>query len=190
MHRCWIGLFSGLLLKISFTALLFLSLNFTIQAQDSLNVVFPNGDSVVYAVEFKDRDSLNGVVKAVFSQDTSVVAYKGSFINGKPNGPFLFYYPSGTYRQTLIYGYGELHGDYTVYNDNGSVIKKGKFKNGVKHGYWIDVENKLIGRYYKGKRHLSWKIKNASGKGVKERWTYFNGVLKRGDPNSAELLDL
>ena len=101
MHRCWIGLFSGLLLKISFIALLFLSLISTMQAQDSLNVVFPNGDSVVYAVEFKDRDSLNGVVKAVFSQDTSVVAYKGSFVNGKPNGPFLFYYPSGTYRQTL-----------------------------------------------------------------------------------------
>ena len=159
-------------------------------AQDMLKVKLPNGDSIGYSVMFKERDSINGSVRAVFAADTTITAYKGSFVNGKPNGVFLYYYPSGKYRQTMINGYGRLHGDYTVYNEDGGVIKKGKYRNGLKYGYWRDLDKNIIGRYYKGKRHLAWKITNSKGRGVKEKWVYFRGVLKRGDPKSAELLKL
>jgi antitoxin component YwqK of YwqJK toxin-antitoxin module len=158
--------------------------------QEVLKVKFPNGNSIDYAVVFKELDSLNGKVHAVFAADTSVTAYMGSFVNGKQNGVFLYYYPSGSYHQTCIYGYGNLHGDYTVYNEEGKIVLKGQYKNGLKHGYWRDLDKNLIGRYYKGKRHLKWKITNPKGRGVKESWVYFRGVLRKGDAKTAEMLRL
>ncbi len=159
-------------------------------AQEVLKVKLPNGDSIEYTVVYREQDSLNGKTHAVFAADTTVTAFRGSFINGKPNGAFLYYYPSGRYYQTCIYGYGNLHGDYTVYNQEGSIILKGQYKNGLKHGYWRNLDENLIGRYFKGMRHLTWKITNSNGKGAIEKWAYFRGVLKKGDAKSAELLRL
>jgi len=159
-------------------------------AQDMLKVKFPNGDSIGYSVVFKERDSINGRVRAVFAADTTITAYKGSFVNGKPNGVFLFYYPTGKYRQTFVYGYGKLHGDYSVYNELGAIVKKGEYRNGLKDGYWRDLDQNLIGRYFKGMRHLTWKITNSNGRGAIEKWVYFRGVLKKGNAKSAELLRL
>jgi len=171
------------------TILLFVQVPYLL-AQGVLKVELPNGDSIEYMVVFKERDSINGRVHAVFAKDTSVSAYKGSFVNGKPNGAFLFYYPSGKYCQTFIYGYGKLHGDYAVYNRQGDIIKKGEYRNGLKDGFWRDLDKNLIGRYYKGKRHLKWKITNPKGRGAKESWVYFRGVLRKGDAKTAEMLRL
>lgn len=159
-------------------------------AQTDMKVTFPNGDEVTHSVFFVESDSVNGRVKAVFASDTSRTAFIGHFVNGKPNGRFLYYYPNGKYHQTMIYGYGNLHGDYTVYNKKGGITKKGIYKNGLKHGYWKDRVNNLIGRYRKGKRHLVWKITDDSGKKTYERWFYRNGKLKRGDQKSADKLEL
>lgn len=155
-----------------------------------VKVTLPNGDNFSYTIIYKEYDSLNGNIIAVFFGDTSVVAFKEGYYNGKPNGVFLYYYPNGNYRQTMVYGYGELHGDYTVYNDFGEVIKKGKYKDGLKQGYWRDLTLNLTGRYHKGERHLKWKLIDPHDKDSVYHWRYNKGQLRKGNIEKANLLRL
>jgi len=158
--------------------------------QQTLNIVLPNGDKINASARLLVNDSVNGRVKAVYASDSSKTLYTGSFVNGKPNGKFLYYYENGKYMQTMIYGYGDLHGDYTVYNEKGQIIKKGIYKNGLKHGFWIDKVAKLQGRYKKGERHLYWKMTINKELKQFEKWYYFKGELKKGDSKTAEKLNL
>ena len=161
-----------------------------LRCQEMVSRILPNGDSVNYSVIFKDCDSINGNVIAVFYNDTNKLAFKEVYYRGKPNGLFLYYFPNGRYLQTMVYGYGQLHGDYTIYCDTGTVIKKGQYKNGLKHGYWIDLQINLTGRYQKGKRHKTWKLQDSNDKSFINKWQYFKGELRKGDAKKAALLNL
>lgn len=120
--------------------------------------------------------------------DSSQLAYTKHYVNGKLNGRCNFYFPNGQYHKTMIYGYGDLHGDYTEYDHHGNIRIKGKYRNDLKHGYWINKESQIYGRYRKGKRHSVWKQKLPTGK--KKTWIYFDGTLKRGDEKEAEAIVL
>ncbi|MFT7614463.1 MAG: hypothetical protein ACI9J3_003445 [Parvicellaceae bacterium] len=158
--------------------------------QQVLNIILPNGTEISESVHLVLNDSVNGKVKAVYASDSSKTLFTGNFVNGKANGRFLYYYKNGKYMQTMIYGYGDLHGDYAVYNEKGQIIKKGIYKNGLKHGFWIDKVSKLQGRYKKGEKHLYWK--KTINKELKqfEKWFFSKGELKKGDAKTAESLDL
>ncbi len=159
-------------------------------SQEQLKTTLPDGQEISHKVIFKERDSLNGRVLAVFASNPDQVAFSGYFMKGKPNGRFLYYQPNGHYHQTMIYGYGKLHGDYTIYDNKGNITIKGKYKNGLKHGYWKDRENNVIGRYRKGKRFYIWKRTDDSGKRVLEKWHYKKGELVKGDRETAAKLRL
>ena len=158
-------------------------------SQETLKVSLPNGEQFEHEVVYKQKDSVKGII-AVFASDTGQIAFSGFYVNGKPNGRFLYYRPNGEYRQTMIYGYGKLHGDYTVYGEKGKILVKGKYKEGQKHGFWIDKKLNLMGRYRLGKRHRGWKQVEHGGKKILEKWFFYNGKLRNGDPKTAAKLTL
>lgn len=178
-------------MKRSFILLMLMVLQFfELSCQELVSRILPNGDTVNYSVIFKECDSTNGNVRAVFFDDTNTLAFKEVYYSGKRNGVFLYYFPNGEYLQTMVYGYGLLHGDYTIYCDAGTVIKKGQYVNGLKHGYWRDLQINLIGRYQKGKRHRAWKLQDSNDKSLIHKWQYFKGELRKGDAEKARLLFL
>ncbi len=48
-----------------------------------------------------------------------------------PNGPGIFYYPSGHIKQRAYYNAGKLQGDVTTYNEDGSIQGHEHYENGI-----------------------------------------------------------
>lgn len=139
---------------------------------------------IEYKIKYVESDSINGTVKAVFAENVKQIAFIKHYKNGKLNGRCLYYYPGGNYYKTMIYGYGDLHGDYTRYDSQGNILIKGKYRYNEKHGYWTDKRKGLVGRYRKGKKHSKWRIARENGK--MEHWLFFNGDLKSGNQETVK----
>lgn len=118
--------------------------------------------------------------RAVFANDTSTVAIEKVMSKGKKNGVFKSYYPSGKLKVKSIYGNDKLHGEQVLYDEDGSIIMKGVFNEGVKHGYWAYRKLDKYGRFRRGKQHWWWYTYDEQGK--KRRSFYRNGRLLTGKP--------
>lgn len=140
-----------------------------------------NFEPVSFEVIYTHRDTLNGMVRAVHASDTSKIALKCHYKNGKLNGRYLTWYPNGNYLMTVIYGYGKMHGDYTEYNDNGALITKGKYRDGIQHGFWTYKIEGCRGQFKKGVRHGKWKCYDQNLELISIR-TYQMGELMRDVP--------
>lgn len=117
--------------------------------------------------------------KAVFAEDTSVVAIEKNYSNGHQNGLMRVYYPSGKIRLKAIYGNDKLQGEWTHYGEDGIIITKGIYNFGIKHGYWAYKSEKTYGRYNsKGLKHRKWIKKDINNQ--KHKAFYWNGKLKSG----------
>ena len=84
-------------------------------------------------------------------------AFVLNFMNGKQNGVTKIYYPEGNTSMLAIFGNGVLNGEVTHYNHQGNIVLKGRYRDGVKHGYWALISEDCYGRYKKGEKHGKWK---------------------------------
>lgn len=114
----------------------------------------------------------------VFADDTSKIAIEKNFSNGVQNGLTRVYYPSGKLRVKALYGNNKLQGEFINYDEDGTILIKGVYNYGIKHGYWAYKEAGVFGRYVKGKKHRNWKKKDKNG--VKHKAWYWRGEFKRG----------
>ncbi|MCX6295608.1 MAG: TonB family protein, partial [Bacteroidetes bacterium] len=116
---------------------------------------------------------------------------EGSFLNGKNDGVWIYYYPTGELNSKINFKNGEKNGEGVYYYKDGTISQKGQFVIGEKSGMWMAYDekgaiaselnynsNKLDGdaRYYekgklvcsgkhnKGVRIFVWKFYNAKGK--------------------------
>jgi len=71
-----------------------------------------------------------------FSGDLDEELYKGSFQNGKREGPWEAFYQNGQLRFMGNYENGKMEGPWEGYSENGLLHFKGKYKNGKYHGFW------------------------------------------------------
>ena len=124
--------------------------------KDTLHIM-ENGEMKVYDITYLQRDTVNGMELAVFSSDTSQKALQRYWKNGTAQGRYLSWYPNGNYRMTCVYGYGPRHGDFSLYSMDGKMTIKGKYKNGIAHGYWNFIAEGCRGKIKNGKRHGKWK---------------------------------
>lgn len=100
---------------------------------------------------------------AVFSNDTSIVAIEKNFSNGRQNGIYKVYYPSGKLRIFTIYANNKINGDWSNYDEGGILVTKGKYQAGIKHGYWAYRSEKCYGKYRNGLKSGKWKCFNQNG---------------------------
>ncbi len=75
------------------------------------------------------------------------IRYKGQFLNGKPYGIFLYYYPTGTLKAKMVYADSGHTARVISYHLNGKPMAKGKFVNRKKDSTWLyysDIDGKLV----------------------------------------------
>lgn len=158
-----------LLILLSIALLPFLS-----AAQDSLLItdgeqVFEQLD-VFYPDSVKDKKE--GKVMAYFTAYPAQAAIEKYMKNGKQNGIFKTFYPTGELMEFGVYGNGLRHGEWTHYNKAGDIVVKGKYKEGVRQGFWAYRGQKCYGRYKNGQKHGKWVCEN---NGEKVKTYYKNG---------------
>lgn len=92
-----------------------------------------------------------------YAHDTSAVAVRLDMKRGKPSGVYRAYFPDGRPLIFAVYGWGSLHGDWTEYDQQGRVILKGQYRQGLRDGAWAWRRDGVLGKYKKGRRHGKWK---------------------------------
>lgn len=92
-----------------------------------------------------------------FAADTSRVAVSMDYKRGTASGIFRAFYPDGRPLIFAVYGWGSLHGDWTEYDETGSVSVKGQYRQGLRDGTWSFRKEGIVGRYKKGLKHGKWK---------------------------------
>ena len=81
---------------------------------------------------------------------------QGKFTNGKKEGPWFYYYPTGQLWGKGEYRNGEKEGPWIYYWGLGQLKGKGTFKNGKEEGPWViffegvTVPNMYSGIYENG----------------------------------------
>lgn len=140
------------MLRWKFSVLLWL-LCFSAFAQQKDTLDYPD----VVSVELHGDSGYYYKMIGWYDKARTQKAFVLNFMNGKQNGVSKIYYPEGNTATLAIFGNGVLNGEVTHYNHQGKIILKGKYKEGVKHGYWALIAEDCYGRYKKGKQHGRWK---------------------------------
>lgn len=89
-----------------------------------------NGDVLEYTVNsLKQR---HGTFTRKNREGQTLVMH--SYINGKMEGPWVEYYPSGQIKSCCKCKYGWLDGDYTEWYEDGTIKEESFYVNGLKEG--------------------------------------------------------
>ena len=115
---------------------------------------------------------------AVFASDTSKIALEKNYTNNYQNGIYKTYYPSGKLMVLAIFANAKMNGDYTYYDELGKILIKGKYKAGIKHGYWAYKYLNCYGKFFNGQKTGRWKCQNNDGKKFITKYPslYLNGA--------------
>tara|TARA_B100000686_G_scaffold297342_1_gene329557 strand:- start:94 stop:1386 length:1293 start_codon:yes stop_codon:yes gene_type:complete len=62
---------------------------------------------------------------------------------GLKTGDWLTWYPSGKKKERLSYFSGKANGMYSLWDEEGRIIKEGEYSNDLKHGVWITFDPDL-----------------------------------------------
>jgi hypothetical protein len=154
-----------------------LALAFTVQAQpDTLYVPLEGGVRPLAVVYGPRPETPDYVLKGHYAYDTSLVAVELAHRNGRPCGVYRAYFPDGRPLIFAVYGYDELHGDWSEYDDLGRITVKGQYRDGKRDGTWAFRGEGIVGHYRKGERHGRWKY-YVNGRLVRIE-KYHRGTLK------------
>lgn len=141
--------------------LFFLILNvifgFTGFSQEKIKIRINDSTFFEHDVTIIKNDTVNGKKIAVYTNDTTVMAYQKSFYEGYQTGFYKVYFPSGKLMETTVYMKDKKNGDYTLYEIDGSIIVKGSYTNDIKNGFWAYRKYRISGKYKDGLKHGKWK---------------------------------
>jgi hypothetical protein len=127
-------------------------------AQDSLLIQLTDSTFKCLAIAFSPlHPPQNGKQSAHYLFDSTRTALEVNYKNGKQNGLFKSYFPSGVLMEFGVYANGLRNGDWSVYDTTAKLIIKGKYINNIKHGYWSYLKKGCYGRYKNGMEHGTWK---------------------------------
>lgn len=90
------------------------------------------------------------------------------YLNGKPHGKWLTFYPNGNLRSIENWKNGKLCGKYILYQSNGLKIMETSYSNGKDNGIY-----KLF--HKNGALQVSGRFSNGIPKGI---WKYYNSKNK------------
>lgn len=103
-----------------------------------------NAPHIVYYYDIVGKDST--CVAEKWFHDNGVLNLEGPIVNGKREGAFRSYYPSGKLMSTGFFENGNREGHGIVYHENGVISIQGDYKNGKPQGLWefYNEEGELI----------------------------------------------
>ena len=87
------------------------------------NWITPNNNTVNYTNEINGRERY--------------IELAGSFTNGRRNGRWISFYPTGKIKQVITYYQGVIHGPYQFFDEDGKISVQGLYNAGKKNGTWI-----------------------------------------------------
>jgi hypothetical protein len=88
--------------------------------------------------------------KFVKMYHSNQLAELGEFNDGLKDGLWKTWYPNGVIETTQSWSNGLKSGSYYHYDENGVLLEKGKYREDIKHGQWIDCIKKDTLDYKKG----------------------------------------
>lgn len=89
---------------------------------------------IVYYYDVVGRDST--WVEEKWYHDNGMLNLEGHIVNGKREGLFKGYYPSGKLMSTGVFHEGLREGRGVVYHENGNISIDGNYKGGAMTGIW------------------------------------------------------
>ncbi len=120
-----------------------------------------------------------------YAEDGGTLQSEGDFVNGKKNGEWKLYFPSGKVSSSGQYKNDEPDGKWTYYFEDGTISSTGEFVEGKRNGYWntLSKDGKLKSEvtyhsgtgeykeyYPSGKLKVKGQIINGKNEG---KWQYF-----------------
>lgn len=72
-----------------------------------------------------------------FSETDGTLSSEGDYADGRKNGLWTSYYPSGKIASQGNYLQGEPHGTWNYYYESGQLSSAGVFSEGKRDGYWV-----------------------------------------------------
>ena len=154
---------------------LFTGLFFTgaVRAQ-VLNVYVNDAEYRSEPIKYTQADSAEGMVRAEYVNYAGMLAFSANYYNGFRTGFVKYYYPSGKLMKTQVFQKSKRNGEYTLYDEQGTIVEKGVYVNDVKDGYWNWRKYQFMGKYKNGLKNGKWVY---IANGVKQPYYYKNGVL-------------
>lgn len=80
----------------------------------------------------------------IYHPVTGNIIREESYVNGRMNGCWKFYYSCGILLSTQHYVSNELHGYYACYDINNKAVIIGNYVNGYKKGFWFEYDKKFF----------------------------------------------
>lgn len=71
-----------------------------------------------------------------YAEEDGSLQSEGEYVNGKKNGQWKIYYPSGKVSASGSYVNDEMTGPWTYYYEDGAVSSSGEYVGGKRNGYW------------------------------------------------------
>jgi hypothetical protein len=106
--------------------------------------------------------------------------YVGNYANGRQDGLWSTWHPTGDLSKEETYVNGVLEGPQTAYFSNGLKAEEGLLVNGRRSGDWTiwgeSPRTRLVGNYTDGDRNGRWVLYDENGAAIQER-TYRTGRL-------------
>jgi len=110
---------------------------------------------------------------------------RGTFKNGKFEGPWIMYWGNGQLRSKGAYKNGKREGPWVTDYVNGQLSWKGVFKSGKREGpwvaYWANGQLRFKGAYKNGEREGPWVGYNSDGTKDQARSGTYRNDLKVSD---------
>ncbi|RFC53850.1 toxin-antitoxin system YwqK family antitoxin [Brumimicrobium aurantiacum] len=78
--------------------------------------------------------------EAVEDPEVKLVLRKANYENGKPHGEYVEYFADGLIKGKGQYVHGKLNGVIIKNHANGNIMIKERWKNNVKHGWWVSYD--------------------------------------------------
>ncbi|WP_044397244.1 toxin-antitoxin system YwqK family antitoxin [Lacinutrix sp. Hel_I_90] len=104
---------------------------------------------------------------------TNQLAEKGVFNHGLKTKTWKSWFKNGQLKTVEHYSNGKLNGKFELYGDDGNVVTRGRYKNDIKNGKWIDYIAKDTLRYKKGKQVVKDSIT------IDEKPSFFKRLFKK-----------
>ena len=98
--------------------------------------LYYNINGILIAEENYDKGKKQGKFK-LFSGQDGVLLEEETWNNNVKDGEFNTYYITGSPRIRMSYVKGKMHGNFENYYEDGTIWKKGQYKDDFRNGTWV-----------------------------------------------------
>lgn len=128
----------------------------------------------------KDTKDNNGVVYVIgettpFTGKIKDTKDRHYYLDGRPEGKWITFHPSGAMKSIENWSKGKLNGKYVIYQENGTKIMETTYSNGKDNGkyilYHLDGKVKIRGQLSNGTPYGTWDYYDEKGEHTRRSYS-------------------